>query len=188
VKKLEVTLSAVDSVLLTVNAVFDTTTKGNLRSAVAHLNHTMGAFSRTASSLNGMMDPNKGNVQATFNNLAAITDNLKNNNDKISAILNNAEKTTAAFANGKLDSSLLDLQHTVANLNDMMGKLNSSDGSLGLLMNDKKVYNNLQTSLGSLNKLLEDLRANPKRYVHFSLFGRKDKVKPIPSDTMVAAQ
>ena len=188
VKKLETTLTAVDSVLLTVNSVFDTSTKGNLRSAVAHLNHTMNSFSHTAAALNGMMDPNKGNVQATFNNLAAITDNLKNNNDKIAAILNNAEKTTGALANGKLDSSLLDLQHTVANLNAMMTKLNSTDGSLGMLMNDKKVYNNLQSSLGSLNKLLEDLRVNPKRYVHFSLFGKKDKVKPIPSDTAVAAK
>jgi len=70
----------------------------------------------------------------------------------------------------------------------MMAKLNSTDGSLGLMMNDKKVYNNLQSSLGSLNKLLEDLRVNPKRYVHFSLFGKKDKVKPIPSDTTVAVK
>jgi phospholipid/cholesterol/gamma-HCH transport system substrate-binding protein len=186
VKKLEVTLSAVDSVLLTVNAIFDTTTKGNLRSAVAHLNHTMNSFSRSANSLSGMMDPNKGNVHATFDNLASITENLKNNNDKITAILSNAEKTTGALANGKLDSSLLDLQSTVANLNDMMAKLNSTDGSLGLLMNDRQVYNNLQTSLGSLNKLLEDLRVNPKRYVHFSLFGRKDKVRPVPSDTVTA--
>jgi len=76
-KKLETTLSAVDSVLLTVNALFDTTTKGNLRSAIANLNHTMGSFSHTAASLNGMMDPDRGNVQATFNNLASITDNLR---------------------------------------------------------------------------------------------------------------
>lgn len=187
-KKLETTLSAVDSVLLTVNALFDTTTKGNLRSAIANLNHTMGSFSHTAASLNGMMDPDRGNVQATFNNLASITDNLKKNNDKITAILDNAEKTTGALANGKLDSSLLNLQQTVSNLNAMMAKLNSTDGSLGLMMNDKKVYNNLQSSLGSLNKLLEDLRVNPKRYVHFSLFGKKDKVKPIPSDTTVAVK
>jgi len=186
VKKLETTLTAVDSVLLTVNSLFDTTTKGNLRSAVAHLNTTMASFSRTAASLKGMMDPEHGNIHATFDNLAAVTGNLKNNNDKIAGILSNAEKTTSALANGKLDSSLLDLQHTVANLNEMMAKLNSTDGSLGLLLNDKKVYNNLQYSLNSLNKLLEDLRVNPKRYVHFSLFGRKDKVRPIPSDTATA--
>lgn len=186
VKKLETTLSAVDSVLLTVNAIFDTTTEGNLRVAVAHLKNTMGNFSATSSSLNRMMDPEKGNVQATFNNLAAISENLKNNNDKITGILTNAEKATGTLANGQLDSSLQDLQHTVANLNLMTNKLNSNDGSLGLLMNDKKVYNNLQSSLGSLNKLLEDLRVNPKRYVHFSLFGKKDKVKPLPSDTVTA--
>ncbi len=186
VKKLETTLSAVDSVLLTVNAVFDTTTEGNLRTAVAHLEATMRNFSATSGSLNHMLDPNKGNIQATFNNLAAVTGNLKDNNEKITGILTNAEKATGSLANGQLDSSLRNLQQTVANLNHMTDKLNSTDGSLGLLMNDKKVYNNLQSSLGSLNKLLEDLKANPKRYVHFSLFGRKDKVKPIPSDTATA--
>ncbi|WP_188316163.1 MlaD family protein [Chitinophaga agrisoli] len=186
VKKLETTLSAVDSVLLTVNAVFDTTTEGNLRTAVAHLETTMRNFSATSGSLNHMLDPDKGNIQATFNNLAAVTGNLKNNNEKITGILTNAEKATGSLANGQLDSSLRNLQQTVANLNHMTDKLNSTDGSLGLLMNDKKVYNNLQSSLGSLNKLLEDLKANPKRYVHFSLFGRKDKIKPIPSDTAAA--
>jgi phospholipid/cholesterol/gamma-HCH transport system substrate-binding protein len=186
VKKLETTLSAVDSVLLTVNAIFDTTTEANLRVAITHLKNTMGNFSATSGSLNRMLDPNNGNVQATFNNLAEITDNLKKNNDKITGILANAEKATGTLANGQLDTSLQDLQHTMANLDQMTTKLNNSEGSLGLLMNDKKVYNNLQNSLSSLNKLLEDLRVNPKRYVHFSLFGRKDKVRPIPSDTATA--
>lgn len=183
VQKLETTLSTVDTVLLTVSSVFDTTTKGNLRSAVRHLNTTMNNFTKTSASLNGMLDPDKGNIQATFNNLAEVTANLKNNNEKISGILSNAEKTTQALANGKLDSTLQELQQTAANLNQVIAKLNRTDGTLGMMMNDKQVYNNLQNSLNSLNKLLEDLRVNPKRYVHFSLFGRKDKVRTIPSDT-----
>ncbi len=186
VKKLEATLTTVDTVLLTVNSIFDTTTKGNLRDAIGHLNHTMNNFSHATSSLNGMLDPNKGNIQGTFNNLEALTANLKNNNDKITGILSNAEKATGALANGKLDQTLAELQQTIAHMNSLVGKLNSTDGTLGLMMNDKKVYNNLQYSLNSLNKLLEDLRVNPKRYVHFSLFGKKDKVKPIPSDTATA--
>jgi phospholipid/cholesterol/gamma-HCH transport system substrate-binding protein len=186
VKKLEGTLSSVDSVLLTVSSVFDPAAKANLRSAIAHLNSTMGNFTQTSASLNKMLDPQHGNVQATFDNLEALTANLKNNNDKINAILNNAEKTTAALANGQLDKTLLELQQMATRLNETIAKMNSTDGSIGLMLNDKKVYNNLQSSLNSLNKLLEDLRVNPKRYVHFSLFGKKTKVQPIPSDTAKA--
>jgi phospholipid/cholesterol/gamma-HCH transport system substrate-binding protein len=186
VKKLEVTLGSVDSVLLTVNSIFDTTTKGNLREAIASLNATMGNFTKTSASLNRMLDPKTGSVALTFSNFESISGNLKNNNGKIEGILNNAEKATSALANGNLDKTLQDLQKMAASLNETIAKLNSTDGTAGLLLNDKKVYNNLQNSLGSLNKLLEDLKANPKRYVHFSLFGKKSKTQPIPSDTVKA--
>jgi phospholipid/cholesterol/gamma-HCH transport system substrate-binding protein len=186
VSKLEVTLGSVDSVLLTVNSIFDPTTKGNLREAIANLNTTMGNFNKTSASLNRMLDPKTGSIPASFNNLESITGNLKNNNEKITGILANAEKTTSALANGQLDKTLLELQQMATRLNETIGKLNSTDGSLGLLMNDKKAYNNLQYSLGNLNKLLEDLRVNPKRYVHFSLFGKKSKAQPLPSDTAKA--
>jgi phospholipid/cholesterol/gamma-HCH transport system substrate-binding protein len=183
VKKLEGTLGSVDSVLLTVNSIFDPGTKGNLREAIAHLNTTMNNFTRTSASLNSMLDPQHGNVKATFDNLEALTANLRKNNDKITAILSNAEKTTNALANGDLDKTLQQLQQVSTRLNETIAKLNSSDGTVGMMLNDKQVYTNLQNSLSNLNKLLEDLRVNPKRYVHFSLFGKKAKVKPIPSDT-----
>jgi phospholipid/cholesterol/gamma-HCH transport system substrate-binding protein len=146
----------------------------------------MGNFSKTTASLNRMLDPKTGSVSATMSNLESFSGNLKNNNEKITGILTNAEKTTSALANGQLDKTLLELQQMVTRLNETIGKLNSTDGSLGLLMNDKKAYNNLQNSLGNLNKLLEDLRVNPKRYVHFSLFGKKSKAQPLPSDTAKA--
>lgn len=186
IKKLQGTLSNVDSVLLAVNAILDTNAKGNLQEAIRNLNVTMRNFTHTSASLNSMLDPDKGNIQKTFNNLAAVTGNLKDNNAKITGILDNAQKVTGALANGQIDKTLLELQQTVNNLNHTMAKLNSTDGTAGLMLNDKKVYNNLQYSLGNLNKLLEDLRVNPKRYVHFSLFGKKDKTKPLPSDSAMA--
>ncbi|MFY0254319.1 MlaD family protein [Chitinophaga sp. 30R24] len=186
VNKLQGTLSNIDSVLLAVNAILDTTAKGNLQNAIRNLNATMHNFTQTSASLNGMLDPNKGNIQRTFNNLAEVTGNLKDNNAKITGILDNAEKATGALANGNIDKTLQQLQLTANNLNQTIAKLNTTDGTAGMLLNDKKAYNNLQYSLGNLNKLLEDLRVNPKRYVHFSLFGKKDKTKPLPSDTAVA--
>lgn len=186
VKKLEGTLTNIDSVLMSVNAILDTTAKGNLQDAIRSLNTTMRNFTHTSASLNGMLDPNTGNIQKTFNNLAAVTGNLKDNNAKITGILDNAQKATDALAKGNIDKTLAQLQQTATNLNATIAKLNTTDGTAGMLLNDKKVYNNLQYSLGNLNKLLEDLRVNPKRYVHFSLFGKKDKTKPLPSDTAAA--
>lgn len=183
VKKLEGTLSNIDTVLLSVSAILDTTAKGNLQETMRNLNTTMRNFSHTSASLSNMLDPQKGSVQTTVNNLASVTGNLKANNEKIGGILDNAKKATDALANGNIDKTLQQLQQTSSSLNATMAKLNTTDGTAGLLLNDKKVYNNLQSSLGNLNKLLEDLRVNPKRYVHFSLFGKKDKTKPLPSDT-----
>ncbi|NIG57737.1 MlaD family protein [Chitinophaga sp. Cy-1792] len=186
VKKLQGTLMNIDSLLLNVNGLLDTTSKVHLQQAIKNLNTITHNFTVTSASLNTMMDPNTGSVPGTMRNLQEVTGNLKNNNEKIGHILDNAEKTTGALANGNIDKTLQELQSAANSLNTTIAKLNTTDGTAGLLLNDKKVYNNLQYSLNNLNKLLEDLRINPKRYVHFSLFGKKDKVKPIPSDTVKA--
>ncbi|MGX5820586.1 MlaD family protein [Chitinophaga lutea] len=182
VKKLEGTLTTMDSLLITVNSIFDPNTKNNIRSAVGGLNGTLQNLSRATHSINGML-ADEGQIAGTFSNFEAVSANLRKNNDKISNILGNFDKASGSLANGELDSTLSQLRLTVARLNEVVTKVNSEEGTLGMLMNDKKAYNNLQTSLGSLNRLLEDLRYNPWRYVHLSVFGRKNKVVPIPSDT-----
>ncbi|MBV7529388.1 MlaD family protein [Chitinophaga sp. sic0106] len=185
VQKLQGTLMNIDSVLLNVNGLLDSTSKGHLHQAIGNLEVVTRNFTHTSAALNTLLDRN-GAVAGTMNNLQDVTANLKNSNEKISAILDNAEKATGSLANGNIDKTLAELQATAASLNATIAKLNTTDGTAGMLLNDKQVYNNLQYSLSNLNKLLEDLRINPKRYVHFSLFGKKDKVRPIPSDSVKA--
>lgn len=185
VKKLETTLGAVDTLLLTVNSVFDTTTKHNIRQAVAGLSGTLNNLDRATRNINGML-ADGGKISGTFDNFNAVSANLKNNNDKISNILTNFDKASGSLAGGQIDTALASLQSTIAKLNEVAGKINSNEGSLGMLMNDRQAYNNLQHSLANLNRLLEDVRYNPWRYVHLSVFGRKNKVVPIPSDSATA--
>ena len=64
-------------------------------------------------------------------------------------------------------------------LNTTLAKINSNEGTMGLLMNDKKLYSNLNASANSLNILLQDFRLHPKRYVNVSVFGKKDKSDPL---------
>jgi phospholipid/cholesterol/gamma-HCH transport system substrate-binding protein len=78
------------------------------------------------------------------------------------------------------------LNYTISQLNSAVGKVNSSDGSIGMLLNDRKLYQNLERTTRSLNVLVDDLRVHPKRYVNISVFGKKDKANYLtsPLDTI----
>jgi len=89
------------------------------------------------------------------------------------------EKTTDQLATADIKGTVTSLQGAIGNLNGVVAKANSKDGSIGLLLNDKKLYQNLENTSRSLNILLDDLRTNPKRYINVSVFGRKDRSKPL---------
>ncbi len=126
------------------------------------------------------------NVEGMTNNLNATSQELKT----LSASLNREVPTMMNKANGVLDNtqqlthnlSQIDVaamnakvNQTLANVEQMTQKLNSNEGTLGLLMRDQTLYNNLTATAASADSLLTDLKAHPKRYVHFSIFGKKDK-------------
>ena len=111
----------------------------------------------------------------------SITGNLAKNNDKITNSLGNLEKATGKLANAKIDETLASLQGTMNELKGIAAKANSKDGSLGLLLNDPKLYKNLESTTYKLNILLDDFRTHPKRYVSVSVFGKKDKSQPLTS-------
>ena len=133
-------------------------------------------------------------LQQTLSNAAEITENLKHTSaelDKLMAnqvknTLNNAEQLTGNLAKADVEGTMTNLNSTVADARLLVGQLQATmadvqrqltgtDGTLGALMNDRALYDNLNHTLQSADSLVTDLKAHPKRYVHFSLFGRKDK-------------
>ena len=94
---------------------------------------------------------------------------------KANSVLNNTDKLTGNLAALDLQSTNQQVDQTIANVQQLTAKLNSKDNTLGLLMNDASLYNNLNTTMRSADTLLVNLREHPKRYVHFSIFGKKDK-------------
>ena len=94
---------------------------------------------------------------------------------KANKVLDNTNTLTTNLAALDLDGTMQQVNRTLANVEEMTQKLNSNEGSLGLLMRDPTLYNNLNATLMSADSLLINVRQHPKRYVHFSLFGRKDK-------------
>lgn len=175
-EKVTGTLTSLDSLVEVLGGTMDPVTRKHMQVMIANLQ-------ASSASLNAMLAAT-GTIGKTMANMSAITANLNSNRDTINEILGNVEKMTDNFAKLDLKPTLTKLQQTADQLNATLVKINSNDGSLGLLMNDKKLYNNLNSSANSLNILLQDFRLNPKRYVSFSVFGKKDKgtplMKPLP--------
>ena len=93
--------------------------------------------------------------------------------DKAGSTMNNADRLTANLAALDIQGTMAKVDQTMANVQSITQKLNNKEGSLGLLMNDPALYNNLNATMISADSLLTNLKAHPKRYVHFSLFGKK---------------
>lgn len=154
------------------NEIVDPRTQTNIQGIVASLNST-------ARSLDRLMNEKNGKLARSLDNVESITGNLAKNNDKINNTLTNLDKASANFANLKLEETMQSLRNTMTKLEGSVSKIDSKEGTLGLLLNDTKLYDQLLLTNRSLTTLLDDLRVNPKRYVNISVFGKKDKKGPL---------
>ena len=120
-----------------------------------------------------------GNLNATSQNLRTLSASL--NRDvpgmmtKANGVLDNTQQLTQNLSQVDVAAMTASVNKTLENVEQMTKKLNSNEGTLGLLMRDATLYNNLSSTAASADSLLIDLKAHPKRYVHFSVFGKKDK-------------
>lgn len=163
------TLSGLDSLLGNFNSVLNEETKNNFKNAIGSLTNTMSSFEYSSSDLNTLLKENKPKLDSTFSNLETITDNLAVFSDSLTQI------DIKAISNN--------LQTTLDSFNSIMDKFNNGKGSIGKLINDENLYKNLQAASKELEELLRDLKENPKRYVHISVFGKKEKkYEPLDSN------
>lgn len=181
-------VKSLDSVLHIIGTVFDANTKNNIKGILANLNTTTASFSLSAVSLQSLLNPQSGALSKSLDNVNAFTSNLASNSEKLNNILANAEKASGNFSNLDFQKTLNTLDSTVKEMKAGVAKINSKDGSLGLLMNDTKLYDNLSATSNKINILLDDIRVHPKRYLTVSVFGKKDKgnyiTAPLVDDTL----
>ncbi len=181
-------VKSLDSVLHIITNVFDVNTKNNVRDIVANLNTVTKSFSISAASLEIMLDAQQGALSKSLGNVEVFTKNLNTNNEKFNAIVENAKLASQNLSSLKFQATLDSLNVAVNNFKEGSSKINSKDGSLGLLLNDKELYNNIESTSNKINILLDDIRVHPKRYVNISIFGKKDKgnyiTAPLIDDTL----
>jgi phospholipid/cholesterol/gamma-HCH transport system substrate-binding protein len=168
VRKFESAISDADSVLVNVNSVLDSKTKKELKEVIGGLNVLISSLNQSATSLNSVLEGNKEKLDNSFKNFDVLTSNFA----KLSDSLNSAG----------LGRTLASLESTMASLDQITQKIENGDGTLGLLMNDKELYSNLNSTSRELDLLLQDFRLNPKRYVNVSVFGKKQKEYTVPEE------
>jgi len=160
-EKMETMMVSADSLLVNLNTLFDTQTKSNIKTSIAELRNTIASFKSTSESLNGLVVDNSSAIGETITNFNKISEDLTT--------------LSTSLAAADLDTIMANLKSTISSFNQLLSSIENGEGSVGKLMKDDAVYNNLEGATKQLEELLEDMKLNPKRYVHFSLFGKKAK-------------
>lgn len=181
ISRVNQTLDSLRITIGAINAVFDPNTKNNLQSVIANL-------ALASAHLQQLLNAQSGLLAQSLANINSVTANLAKNNDAVSSSIRNVEVTTSKLANANIEGTISALQGAIVELKNTISSLNSKDGSLGLLMNDRQLYDKLnkvadqlQNTALSAEITLDDLRLHPKRYVNISVFGGKTKGEPLTS-------
>jgi len=160
-QKAEEMMLSIDSVMESLQDILNPETRQHLRSSVATLDQ--------------ILSEEKSKLSAILSHFESVSANLEKNNQSITRISGNLEIFSGQLAESDIKQAIGRTNTTLLQAEGLLTGLRNGEGSLGQLMVNDTLYNNLQSSLASLDSLLIDLRKQPKRYVHFSLFGRKDK-------------
>lgn len=166
--QLQTVLHRVDSLMVNANQVMNEQNREEIKILLHNLNKTVGALETTAGSVNRLVGNNDPKLQKVLDE-ASLT--MKSGKVTLDKYGNLAESIDTQ----KLNATIANLDNTVGQLNKVVSGIDRGEGSLGKMMKDDQLYNNLNAASTNLNALIEDLKANPKKYVNFSVFGKNSK-------------
>ena len=173
------TINSLEKVLNNINKVLNDQNKENFNTILANLTTTTKNLNSSMASIELMLQKQNGSIAQSFDNVNKFTKNLNENNNKINSIINNIDSTTQSLKAADLNNTIASLHTAVNDLSVTLKKLNTGNGTAGKLLNDPEVYNELKSTITSLNTLVDDVRVHPKRYINVSVFGKKDKTTPL---------
>jgi phospholipid/cholesterol/gamma-HCH transport system substrate-binding protein len=174
-KKAEMIITKMDSILTSVNSILNPNFQKNVDKSFTSIASTLGSLEATSKKVDALVGSEASKLSAILSNVETITVNFKNNGAKIDAILTNLNTVTDKAAALNFKQTVDNANKAIADLQGMVSDLKGGKGSLGQLLNDTKMYDNLTNAAKNLDNLMIDLKANPKRYVHFSVFGGGNK-------------
>jgi len=159
-KKIGELLINADTLISSLNTVFDDQAQQGLNKAMTEVSTTITNLNTVSAALSKILSKQESNINQTFDNLAQASVNLNQISDSLSQ--------------ANLKGMVTQFETAASSLNSILKSMERGEGSIGKLIHDDALYNNLEASTKEVELLIKDLKEHPKRYVHFSLFGKKD--------------
>ena len=158
-RQLQSTITSIDSIFTGASNVLNVETQENIKESIEVLTSAINAVNNSASIIENTLTEKKSIINNTLDNIESITTNFA--------------EVSNEFNNFPLNDILSNLENSLDGINSLVNNINSDNSSFGRLINSDEVYINLNSSIENLNLLINDIKTNPKKYVHFSIFGRK---------------
>lgn len=173
--KIQLLVLHIDSLVNSVSGVFNKDGTADIVSSIRELKLTVKSIGELAQEAKFFVVEEKIKFAKIMENVENITLNLKKSNDAITTVLGNAKKITDDLVSADFKGTILEAQTTLKKLNFALEDINQGKGTFGKLIKDEKLYSELIETNNELQELVDDLQANPQRYIHISAFGRKNK-------------
>ena len=180
--KAENLIGTMDSVITVVSSILNAKTRDNLDKSIEGVKKAILTLEQTAYKLDDLVGNEKAKISSILSHINNISSDLDKSGKKIDNIISNLSNISDSLAKAQLKSAIDEADRSLKQLNTMITRINEGQGTMGKLAKNDSLYNNLNKSSSDLDKLLKDLRINPERYIHFSVFGRKEKRKNKPKD------
>jgi len=181
-QKAEELIGSMDSAVTIVKMILNKDMRDNLKKSFESIKRGINTFEKTSLRMDTLIVEEKARIHEILVNFQSISSNFKKNNEKLTNVIENFSSISDTLAQANIAETMQNANRALTQMAEIMEKINNGDGSMGMLLHDDKLYKRLQGSADEFEDLLEDMRINPKRYVHFSIFGRRDKNKPKKKD------
>lgn len=163
-------MNNLDSILSSLNNILNIQNQNSLQNTIANIETTTERLGNITTNLDNLMSSEKTKLAKIIENTESITSNLKDNNQRLTNIIQNVDNIVDSAAKANIGSTLIETGKSIERLNSVLGVIEKGKGNVGLLINDEELYKSLDNSAKNLNKLIEDIKENPKKYINVSVF------------------
>lgn len=169
-RKAESLISSIDTLATIMQQVLNKNTQASLIDAIENIKIAISNITQMTYEADTLVRQQRSNLSRIIMNVESISANLRRNNDEITNILENFSNVSDSISKLNIPATFAQVDQAVRSLNEVIAKINNGEGSIGLLLNDTSLYFEVDKAARDLNLLLEDIKANPKKYVHVSVF------------------
>jgi len=169
-EKAENLLSSLDTMVTVLHTVFNPETRKAINASFMSIRTTLSNLESTTFNLDTLVYGQRKRLERIMFNIESITANFRENENNISNILSNFSMISDTLARANIAGTLINVNKVLTQVESITRKIDNGQGSMGLLINDQKLYDNLNKSAAQLNALIGDMKTNPYRYVNFSVF------------------